>query len=370
MYVVKNTFVEAVPQAPPPTIALRCVSAPVKGNQSKIVDDWSDDEETPTILGGAAGCGRRGGAFGLEAVREPSSASSDTAPASPLGESNADPIHKTPEQPGPPKPKPSSPAEPSPEPAPHHAWHVPVVMHPGPGMPPVPMVPVNPGWHGVPAWQPTAVNACMMEQHQQQQMAQFAWHEGILAAQRDEVNRLESRLRDLQKAPPPREAPAQRRSKRDNARGKSAIAALPPGLARQDSPATSTQRIRWAIDARRVLGKELVVTSPAFSLHGSSFKLLLQPASAGAARRKGRATFAASNGRISVSLKNEHTTGPKLAIRFLMADDAPRGPVTHDFGESPVAKLSTAFDAKRACGGMLVVGIEACPPWACAEATS
>ena len=87
-----------------------------------------------------------------------------------------------------------------------------------------------------------------------------------------------------------------------------------------------------------------------FELQKTNFKVFIQPYfhteeySHQAKKGKGRASFKAANGVVTLQLKCESTSAglPKLHLRFFVNGSKPRGPLCHDFGVRPVSTIPPA----------------------------
>merc|ERR1719210_698683 len=127
--------------------------------------------------------------------------------------------------------------------------------------------------------------------------------------------------------------------------------AAPPGpkramaLQRAFSVASSIFRIRWTVDARKLVSMDREHVSPAFDLSFGEpvqFKMIMRPKVM--SDEKGGGSFKKARGRGTIKLRclNDVDTSVRPVVNFRIAvgsgDPAkqakPRGPVRHDFSES------------------------------------
>jgi len=190
------------------------------------------------------------------------------------------------------------------------------------------------GTSSKPSTPPIAVMVAPMNPMQsamQQQQSQLQWQQMQIYQQAQHLNNLKKRV-----------SKAEGEKSKPQAKAKAALPKQPPvGLGRQVDG--RTERIRWTLDTRRITSSAMVVMSQGFEIGGVSFKMMLQPWFAeDAPRKKGMAGFKAAAGFISLSVKSEgaESQAPETwQLRFYMAEFAPRGPVSQDFSQSPVARL-------------------------------
>jgi hypothetical protein len=131
-----------------------------------------------------------------------------------------------------------------------------------------------------------------------------------------------------------------------------------PTITRCHSEESDTLSIRWSVDARKLRVKDKVAVSPSFELVDGvpgTFRLMLYPKAV--SDRKGGASFKKAKGKGSVHVKCESPEGSVhdgiIALRIsvgsgggcisdgsdLPQQEAPRGPVMHNFAESGICSL-------------------------------
>jgi len=100
-------------------------------------------------------------------------------------------------------------------------------------------------------------------------------------------------------------------------------------------------QVQWPVDSKKLRGRDKQVVSPSFEIFpGCSFKLMLKPKVMG--DKKHQEGFQRARGWGSVELKcvEGASVAPALKFWISVGDGSPRGPVTHDFGETTVAGLA------------------------------
>ena len=120
----------------------------------------------------------------------------------------------------------------------------------------------------------------------------------------------------------------------------------PMGIQRQSNMMGKAERVRWTFDSHRMFSSGMVEVSPQFPILDTPFKVFIQPYfhteeySHQAKKGKGRASFKAAGGVVTIQLKCEASKElPKLSLRFFVNMSKPRGPMCHDFARRPVATL-------------------------------
>lgn len=98
------------------------------------------------------------------------------------------------------------------------------------------------------------------------------------------------------------------------------------------------RRVDWPVHARKLRSKDKHHVSPSFEISpGTVFKLMLKPTPMG--EKKGQASFHRARGCGSVELKLVDLgpfPAPTLRFRISVGKQLPRGPVEHNFNNSPV----------------------------------
>lgn len=122
----------------------------------------------------------------------------------------------------------------------------------------------------------------------------------------------------------------------------------PHTLQRSVSATSSTHRIRWHVDARKLKGNDKQAVSPPFELAfgtqfpSVTFKMMLYPKVVSDA--KGGASFKKAKGRGYIQLKceaelSEAASKAQVKFRIGVHGQEPRGPQSHNFAQSAVCGL-------------------------------
>jgi len=140
----------------------------------------------------------------------------------------------------------------------------------------------------------------------------------------------------------------------------------PGGLLRERSEKKpgreyAVERVHWPVEKRCLNSGLMVKVSPAVSIYGHKFTLMLKPAldtsstSTAPRNKKGQGSFKATEGRTRIHVKHEgpmdgpDQTAPILRFRIYagntsLPEDAPRGPMQNDFAKTPTAQLPAPHD--------------------------